>query len=163
MVRTACCKRLQSAVAGNVWCKSLSMTLDFPQKAIVMDRSLFAFIWKHSKREQMVLLAVTLITFPLLYTTLILPKQIINDAIGAEDPMVSFVGVELSQIQFLTALCFAYLAAVLIHGLLKMRLNTMKGVTAERLLRRFRYTLISRTMRFPTRYFRTPHRGNWPA
>ena len=109
-----------------------------------MDRSLFAFIWKHSKREQMVLLAVTLITFPLLYTTLILPKQIINDAIGAEDPMVSFVSVELSQIQFLTALCFAYLAAVLIHGLLKMRLNTMKDVTAER-------------------YFRTPHRGNWPA
>ena len=126
MVRTACCKRLQSAVAGNVWCKSLGMALDFPKKAIVMDRSLLAFIWKHSKREQMVLLAVTLITFPLLYTTLILPKQIINDAIGAEDPMVSFVGVELSQIQFLTTLCFAYLAAVLM-SLLKTVAGHLSG------------------------------------
>jgi hypothetical protein len=48
-----------------------------------MDRSLFAFIWKYSKREQLVLLAVTFFTFPFLYATLELPKRIINDAIGA--------------------------------------------------------------------------------
>ena len=49
-------------------------------------------------------------------------------------------GTELSQVQFLLALCLAYLGAVLVHGLMKMRLNTMKGVLAERLLRRFRYS-----------------------
>ncbi|KIN74655.1 ABC transporter transmembrane domain-containing protein [Sulfitobacter guttiformis] len=124
-----------------------------------MDRSLFAFIWKYSKREQLVLLVVTILTFPLLYATLELPKRIINDAIGAEGPMVSAFGIELSQIQFLTALCLGYLGAVLVHGLLKMRLNTMKGVTAERLLRRFRFGLISRMMRFPKRYFQNTSQG----
>ena len=107
-----------------------------------MDRSLSAFIWKHSKRDQLVLLLVTLLTFPFLYATLELPKRIINDAIGAVDPMVMAFGYQFSQIQFLSALFFGYLAAVLAHGLLKMRLNTMKGVLAERLLRRFRYSLI---------------------
>ncbi|WP_335750944.1 ABC transporter transmembrane domain-containing protein [Sulfitobacter sp.] len=124
-----------------------------------MDRSLFAFIWKFSKREQLVLLAVTVLTFPFLYATLELPKRIINDAIGAEDLMVNAFGYDLSRIQFLTGLCVSYLAAVLVHGLLKMRLNTMKGVLAERLLRRFRYSLIARMMRFPKRYFQDTSQG----
>lgn len=124
-----------------------------------MDRSLFAFIWKYSKREQLVLLAVTVLTFPLLYATLELPKRIINDAIGADSSIVNVFGYELSQIQFLAGLCFSYLAAVLVHGLLKMRLNTMKGVIAERMLRRFRYNLIARMMRFPKRYFQDTSQG----
>jgi len=124
-----------------------------------MDRSLFSFIWKHSKREQIMLLAVTLITFPFLFATLELPKRIINDAIGASDPVIPLAGYDLSQIQFLTALCLGYLGAVLVHGLLKMRLNTMKGVTAERLLRRFRFKLIARMMRFPKRYYQNTSQG----
>ncbi len=124
-----------------------------------MERSLFAFIWKYSKREQVMLLAVTVLTFPLLYATLELPKRIINDAIGAAAPTVDLFGYELSQIQFLVALCFGFLGAVLVHGLLKMRLNTMKGVTAERLLRRFRYTLIARMIRFPARYYQNTSQG----
>ncbi|WP_299618675.1 ABC transporter transmembrane domain-containing protein [uncultured Tateyamaria sp.] len=124
-----------------------------------MDSSLFAFIWKHSKRDQLMLLGLTLVTFPFLFVTLELPKRIINDAIGAESGSIDVFGFELTQIQFLLALCFGYLGSVLVHGLLKMRLNTMKGVTAERLLRRFRFTLISRMLRFPRNYFRTTSQG----
>ena len=124
-----------------------------------MERSLFAFIWKYSKREQLFLLAFTLFTFPFLYATLELPKRIINDAIGAEAPTVDVWGYELTQVQFLMALCFGYLGAVVAHGLLKMRLNTMKGVLAERMLRRFRYQLISRMMRFPRSYFQNTSQG----
>ncbi|MEO0379535.1 MAG: ABC transporter transmembrane domain-containing protein [Pseudomonadota bacterium] len=124
-----------------------------------MDSSLFAFIWKHSKRDQLMLLALTIVTFPFLYATLELPKRVINDAIGATSNVVPVFGIELSQIQFLLALCFGYLGAVVAHGLLKMRLNTMKGVTAERLLRRFRFQLISRMLRFPRSYFRTTSQG----
>ncbi len=124
-----------------------------------MERTLFSFIWKFSKRDQMALLAMTLITFPFLYATLELPKRIINDAIGAEVDLINVFGFELSQVQFLMALCFGYLGAVLCHGLLKMRLNTMKGITAERLLRRFRFTLLSRMTRFPKAYFRTTSQG----
>ena len=112
-----------------------------------MEHSIFSFIWKYSRRDQLVLLVLTLITFPILYITLELPKRIINDAIGAETDVIDVFGVSFSQVQFLMVLCFAYLFSVLIHGLMKMRLNTMKGVLAERLLRRFRYQLIARMMR----------------
>ena len=124
-----------------------------------MDSSLFAFIWKHSKKDQLLLLALTVVTFPFLYVTLELPKRIINDAIGAHSTSINVLWFELSQIQFLLALCFGYLASVVAHGLLKMRLNTMKGVTAERLLRRFRFQLIARMLRFPRSYFRSTSQG----
>ena len=124
-----------------------------------MERTLFSFIWKHSKREQFYLLLVTLVTFPFLYATLELPKRIINDAIGADADVIDVWGYDLSQTQFLMTLCVGYLVAVLCHGLIKMRLNTMKGVVAERLLRRFRYGLIARMMRFPRRYFQETSQG----
>ena len=71
-----------------------------------MERTIFSFIWKHSARQQMVLLAMTVVTFPFLYATLELPKRIINDAIDSNEPMVGVVGYELTQIQFLLALSF---------------------------------------------------------
>ena len=124
-----------------------------------MEHSIFSFIWKYSRRDQLVLLVLTLITFPILYITLELPKRIINDAIGAETDVIDVFGMSFSQVQFLMVLCFAYLFSVLIHGLMKMRLNTMKGVLAERLLRRFRYQLIARMMRFPRSYFENTSQG----
>ncbi len=124
-----------------------------------MENSLFQFIWKYSKRNQLMLLAVTLMTFPILYLSLELPKRIINDAIGGTGENVALWGVTLSQTQFLMALCVGFLLAVLVNGLLKMRLNTMKGVLAERLLRRFRFQLLTRVLRFPRPYFRTTSQG----
>ncbi len=56
-------------------------------------------------------------------------------------------------------LCIAFLLAVLGHGLLKMRINTMKGVLSERMLRRFRYQLIARILRFPQPYFERVSQG----
>ena len=124
-----------------------------------MEKSLFRFIWKYSKRDQLILLGVTLLTFPVLYISLELPKRIINDAIGWAGEEVVLLGVALTQIQFLMLLCAGFLLAVLVNGLIKMRLNTMKGVLAERLLRRFRYQLLTRILRFPRPYFRTTSQG----
>jgi len=102
---------------------------------------------------------VTLSLFPLLYLTLELPKRVINDAIGSGSTMIMAFGVEFSQINYLLLLCGGFLLAVMAHGLMKMRINTMKGVLAERLLRRFRYTLIARVMRFPQAYFERTSQG----
>ncbi|MEM6341341.1 MAG: ABC transporter transmembrane domain-containing protein, partial [Pseudomonadota bacterium] len=124
-----------------------------------MERSLFSFIWAYSKRDQLMLLGLTLITFPFLYATLELPKRIINDAIGSESGIINVFGYQINQEQFLVALCLGYLLSVLVHGLLKMRLNTMKGITAERLLRRFRFKLLSRMRLFPRSYFRNTSQG----
>ena len=124
-----------------------------------MEPTLFSFIWKYSKRQQLLLLALTLVSFPFLYASLELPKRIINDAIGAENNVITIWGMTLTQVQLLMLFCFAFLATVLVSGLMKMRINTMKGVLAERLLRRLRYQLIARMMRFPAPYFRTTSQG----
>ncbi|WP_353330293.1 ABC transporter transmembrane domain-containing protein [Phaeobacter sp. NW0010-22] len=124
-----------------------------------IERTLFRFIWKYSKRDQLVLLAVTTTLFPLLYLTLELPKRIINDAIGAQSSTIEAFGFVFDQVTFLGVLCVAFLLAVLAHGLMKMRINTMKGVLSERMLRRFRYMLIGRILRFPQPYFERVSQG----
>ena len=102
---------------------------------------------------------MTLTLFPLLFLTLELPKRIINDAIGASSDEINFIGVEVGQIPFLMILCGAFLLSVFGHGIMKMRINTMKGILAERLLRRLRYTLIARILRFPAPYFERTSQG----
>ncbi|PRZ50122.1 ABC transporter transmembrane domain-containing protein [Tritonibacter scottomollicae] len=124
-----------------------------------IERTLFQFIWKYSKRDQLILLLVTACLFPLLYLTLELPKRIINDAIGAQSSTVEVWGQQFDQLTYLWILCGAFLLAVLAHGLTKMRINTMKGVLAERMLRRFRYSLIARVLRFPQPYFERTSQG----
>ena len=124
-----------------------------------MEPTLFSFIWKYSKRQQLWLLVLTLVSFPFLYASLELPKRIINDAIGATAQRIDIYGVELTQVEYLLLLCGAFLAAVLISGLMKMHINTRKGVLSERMLRRLRYKLISRMLRFPKPYFRTTSQG----
>jgi putative ABC transport system ATP-binding protein len=124
-----------------------------------MERTLFKFIWKYSTRQQLMLLLVTLLSFPFLYASLELPKRIINDAIGSETQNVVIWGYSFTQVEYLFLLCFAFLAAVLASGLMKMRINTMKGVLSERLLRRFRYQLLNRMLRFPKPYFRSTSQG----
>ena len=125
----------------------------------MMERSLFAYVWKHSRRDQIVLLGLTVLTFPVLYATLELPKLIINDAIGDDSERHALLGIEMGQITHLLVLCGLFLAAVIVWGLVKMRLNTMKGILAERLLRRFRYELIGRILRFPLPHFRRTSQG----
>ncbi|MDX1741967.1 MAG: ABC transporter ATP-binding protein/permease, partial [Ruegeria sp.] len=124
-----------------------------------MEPTLFAFIWKYSKKQQLVLLLLTVLSFPFLYASLELPKQIINGAIGAPSDTVTTLGFTVTQVQYLMILCFAFLATVIASGLMKMRINTMKGILAERMLRRLRFTLIQRTMRFPKSYFATTSQG----
>ena len=102
---------------------------------------------------------MTTCLFPLLYLTLELPKRIINDAIGAPVTPIPVLGMEIEQIPFLMILCFGFLLSVLAHGLLKMRINTMKGILSERMLRRFRYILIHRILRFPQPYFERVSQG----
>ena len=102
---------------------------------------------------------MTVVLFPLLYLTLELPKRIINDAIGSDGSVITVLGFDLSQIGYLLFLCALFLSAVLVHGLMKMQINTMKGVLCERLLRRLRYTLIARILRFPAPYFERTSQG----
>ncbi len=124
-----------------------------------MEPSIFKFIFKYSRREQILLLLVTAASFPFLYVSLDLPKIIINEAIGASDfPQVLF-GYELDQIPYLMVLCTFFLALVFINGGFKYFVNVYRGVVAERMLRRLRNQLFSRVLRFPLHHFRRQSEG----
>ena len=119
-----------------------------------MQKNIFAFVLQHSKRDQILLLLLTFASFPPLYFSLELPKRIINRAINGRDFPAEFLGLELDQIPFLMLLCFLFLLLVMVNGGFKYVINVWKGRLGERMLRRLRYELYSRVLRFPLSQFR---------
>lgn len=130
-----------------------------------MDRSLFGFILRHSKRQQMTLLAVIVLSYPINLLQYELPKQIIDRAIGADGPPFSarFFGIDFrvdtSQVGFLVTLCLAFLGVVVVSNALKYFINVYKGSLAETLLRRLRYQLYTHVLRFPLPHFKRVSQG----
>lgn len=115
--------------------------------------SIYRFILRHSLPQQIVLLVLTLLSFPFLYYSLVLPKIITNRAIKGKYVPQTVFGVQLDQISYLMVLCLAFLLLVLINGAFKYYINTYKGRLGERMLRRFRYQLYQRMLLFPLSYF----------
>ncbi len=123
-----------------------------------MDRRISQFIYRYSLRDQVRVLLLTLLFFPILYLSLELPKTIINGAIdGAETS--TFLGMEWQPIEFLLLLSGMLLLTVLVSGAFKMRINTYKGVIGERMVRRLRYLLLERVLRFPPGQFQRVSQG----
>ncbi|HVC50835.1 MAG TPA: ABC transporter transmembrane domain-containing protein [Stellaceae bacterium] len=118
-----------------------------------LEPTIYRFILKYSLRQQIMLLLLTLASFPFLYYSLDLPKTIINKAIKGEHFPQYFIGIPLNQIPYLMVLCTMFLAMVFINGGFKYYINTFKGQLGERMLRRFRYSLYLRLLRFPITYF----------
>lgn len=84
------------------------------------------------------MIVVSLIAMPILYLTLELPKQIVNNALDSDRFPIVVLGRDLDQVVFLILLCGLYLLAIILNGLNKYGLNVFKGYVAERFLRRFR-------------------------
>src|SRR3954468_19956031 len=118
-----------------------------------MEPSIFRFVYVHTRRQQLYITILTLISFPFLYYSLDLPKTIINKAIqGSKFPQTLF-GFELDQLPYLLALSGIFLVLVLINGAFKYYINVYKGRLGERMLRRLRYQLYERMLHFPLHYF----------
>ncbi|HYM73859.1 MAG TPA: ATP-binding cassette domain-containing protein [Stellaceae bacterium] len=133
-------------------------TMELPPKPVPdieesLEPSVYRFILRHSLKQQILLLILTLASFPFLYYSLDLPKTIVNHAIGGKKFPQDIFGVEFNQIPYLMTLCAVFLALVFINGGFKYYINTLKGQLGERMLRRFRYSLYLRLLRFPTNYF----------
>lgn len=105
------------------------------------SKSLFQFIRKYTWREQIWLIGGAVLALPVLYASLELPKNIINNAINSNHFPVALIGAELQQVSFLLLLCGTFLFVIVFHGGLKFAMNLFKGKVAERLLRRFRMLL----------------------
>ena len=142
-----------------------------------MEPRLFRYIWRHSKFDQLVILAIVLVSMVFYFLALDLPKTIVNEAIqgdsfptpettapfmrfalpslwGGGDPVVVFEGIDLERLPYLLGLSMIFLVLVIINGALKFFVNTLKGRLGERMLRRLRHELFDRIQRFPLPYFR---------
>lgn len=124
-----------------------------------MEPTIFRFIFRYSRVQQFMLLALTGISLPFLYASLDLPKTIINEAIGGKKFPKTFLGMELGQVEYLMLLCAIFLVLVLINGGFKFWINVLKGQLGERMLRRLRYMLYSHILRFPLPHFRKVSQG----
>ncbi len=118
-----------------------------------MDDHFLKFIWRYSRRQQVGIGFLTLLAFPLLYMTLEIPKWIINRALGDSESSKILFGFYLTPVEYLGALCIGLMVLVILSGLLKMRINTYKGIIGERLIRRLRFSLIARLLRFPLSHY----------
>ncbi len=143
-----------------------------------MERALFGFIVKYSKREQLLIVPLVVLSMLFYYASLDLPKTIINQPIqgkGFPSPESTaaflrinlslpdflggaslrvFDGFPLERVPYLVALTLTFLALIVISGLIKFQINTMKGWMGERMLRRLRYDLFDHILRFPLRHVR---------
>ena len=126
-----------------------------------MESTIFKFVLKYSLREQIFLLALTIASFPFFYLLLYLPKLIVNEAIDTDASAfpVDVLGIELGQVEYLLTLCAAFLGLVLVNGGFKYFINVYRGVVGERMLRRLRYDLFVRVLRFPLPRFRRTSQG----
>src|SRR5256885_5912849 len=124
-----------------------------------MERSLFGFILRYSKRDQMLVVPLVVASMVVYYLSLDLPKTIINQAIqGVSFPTVDSVkrllGFDLHRVPYLFALSILFLGLIVLNGWLKFQINTMKGWMGERMLRRLRFALFDYILRFPLARFR---------
>ncbi len=143
-----------------------------------MEPNLFKYIWHHSRRDQLAILLLVVLSMPFYFLSLDLPKMIVNQGIlgqGFPDPTANkpflpielpfgefltgapvtlFDGFSLRQEEFLLSLTFSYVILYLINSGFKYTINTGKGRLGERMLRRLRYELSDRLLRFPIPHMR---------
>ncbi len=142
-----------------------------------MERNLFSYIWRHSRPEQVVILMLVVLAQVFYFLSLTVPKSVINNGIQGNAfkntttiPFLVweldlsaifpgrvirfFDGFQVDQLQYLVVMSFVFLGAVVVNGLFKKTINTQKGRMGERMLRRLRYELYDRILRFPPAHFR---------
>ncbi|HIN74830.1 MAG TPA: ABC transporter ATP-binding protein, partial [Rhodospirillales bacterium] len=124
-----------------------------------MERGVFQFVFRYSKAQQLVLILVVIASLPFYFFSLDIPKQIVDKAIRGSDFPMNYFGLELDQVPFLMVLCAIFLILVVVNGGFKFFLNVYRGAAGERLLRRLRYQLIERVLRFPLPQFRKTSQG----
>ncbi|MEM9146823.1 MAG: ABC transporter ATP-binding protein [Pseudomonadota bacterium] len=121
--------------------------------------SLLGFVWRHSRWQQCGLLALTLISFPIVYLSLEVPKVIVNDAIAGEGFPKDVIGWPLGRIEYLLLLSGLFFLLVVLHNALKWLINVGLGMAGERMLRRLRSDLTEQVSRFPMRRLRSARPG----
>ena len=144
-----------------------------------MEKTIFGYVWRFSRRQQITMTLMSAASLPFLYLFYEVPKTIINEAIqglnvdfplnlgekltfsvfGLDIPLLGPFDVVVDQVPYLLLLCLLFLALVGVNQGFKFVINVYKGLTGERMLRRLRYELYSRVLRFPLPTFKKMSQG----
>ena len=121
-----------------------------------MEKSIYRYIIRYSMRRQVALTIMATASFPFLYAFYELPKLIVNSAIQGKDTTfpTSVAQIQFDQVEYLWLLCGLFLGLVIINQAFKYVINVYAGITGERMLRRLRFDLYGRVLRFPLPQFR---------
>jgi putative ABC transport system ATP-binding protein len=140
-----------------------------------VEPSYSKYIWAHTRPQQIWILCIVLLSMLPYYLAFDLPKQIVNGPIlgegfetsGATQPFAPFIvdvpwigtvdlfgGITLDRMNTLIGLSMMFLALVIINGSFKYYINIYKGLLGERLLRRIRFELVDRILRFQPQSFK---------
>jgi ABC-type multidrug transport system fused ATPase/permease subunit len=129
-----------------------------------MEPTIYKYLLRYSRKQQIWLTVLAALSFPFLYFFYELPKMIINNAIlGSPGDFPRDLGgfgvIEVEHIPYLLVLCVGFLALVVVNQGFKYYINVYRGLTGERMLRRLRYDLFSRVLRFPQPTFKNMSQG----
>lgn len=119
-----------------------------------LEPTIYRFILRFSLKDQILQMVVTALSLPFYYASLDLPKTIVNQAIAGKKLPESVLGVPVTQVSYLLWLCVLFLLLVIVNQAFKYAINVLSGRTGERMLRRFRYQLYERLIRFPLGHFK---------
>ena len=98
-----------------------------------MPPTLYAYIWKHSRRAQIILCILTFVVSFLTTVPLELQRRIVDDALPT------------AQLPLLLLLSAIYLGVLLVQGGLKYGLNVYRGRLVEEITRDLRLTIFDAT------------------
>ncbi|WP_260006515.1 ABC transporter transmembrane domain-containing protein [Leisingera sp. M527] len=109
-----------------------------------LDRNLVTHIVRTTRRHQFSLMLLSLSLLPVLYLSLELPKQIVNNVLSKSHAPLRLLGYDLTATQHLAVLSGVFLLTITLNGVGKYLLNVLKGRLAERCLRRLRLLIYCR-------------------
>jgi ABC-type multidrug transport system fused ATPase/permease subunit len=134
-----------------------------------VEKSIYGYIIRYSKPQQIMLTMMAIASYPFLLGFLNVPKWIVNHIKDAVDKkgepfqvdvdLLGFIKFDMESIAFLLLLCGLFLFFVLANQAFKYVINVYRGLTGERMLRRLRYDLYARVLRFPQSTFRKLSQG----
>lgn len=98
-----------------------------------LSSDLYAYVWKKSRRQQLLICLLTMVLAPLMMVPLELQRRIVNGALVDK------------SMTLLIWLCAAYLGIVSLQGAIKFALNMIKGAAVETIARDIRLRTVGDT------------------
>jgi len=109
---------------------------------VTIQRNFYRFVLGIRPGLQAAAVLIALLSIPLTYAVLHVPKIIIDDGIKGEGFPREILGMTIHQIPFLVGVCAAFLVFNGLSGFLKLKLNTLVGYISEVGLRDLRMAVL---------------------